>query len=155
MPKSKHVHPVDTSHIVPVSEAEMIQYIGLKDLTDDERGALEEVCSKHYDKIKRQMHNITSLTVHVKTHGSHKDKCHGEEEVADKKKKYSMHLRVIAPTHIFESEDAAFDIRKVANVVFEHMMNQIEHKFHHNEGVASKLIYDFEHRRGGHQTGHK
>ena len=133
MPKSKHSsHPVDAPHIVPDSTTEMIQYIGFKELGEDERDAVEEIATKYHDKVKRLIHNVANLTLHVKTHGDVKG--------ADKQRKYTVHLKLIAPTHMFESEDASFDLRKVTHLVFEHMLNQLEHKFHHNEGVASKML---------------
>jgi hypothetical protein len=140
MAQSKHQHPVEAERILPNSDTEKIQYVGLRELDEVDRQALEEIATKYHDKIKRKTKNQTSLIIHIKVHGAHKDKCHGEDHDADKKIKYGIHLKVIAPMHVFESEDSDFDIRKVTNMVFEHMLNQIEHKFHDNEGVASRLL---------------
>jgi hypothetical protein len=140
MAQSKHQHPIQTESIVPSSDTEMIQYVGLRDLDEQEREAIQEIATKYHDKIKRKTKNDTRLMLHIKVHGAHKDKCHGEDHDADKKIKYGVHLKVVSPMHIFESEDSDFDIRKAANMVFEHMLNQIEHKFHDNQGVASRLL---------------
>jgi hypothetical protein len=141
MAQSKHQHPVESEHILPDGDTEKIQYVGLRDLDEQEREAIEEIATKYHDKIKRKTKNQTSLILHIKVHGAHKDKCHGEEdEDYGKKKKFGVHLKVLSPMHVFESEDSDFDIRKAANLVFEHMLNQIEHKFHDQQGVASKML---------------
>lgn len=140
MAQSKHQHPVSPERIVPTSDAEMIQYVGIRDLDDAARDAVSEIATRYHDKIKRMVKNDTRLVVHVKVHGAHKDGCHGEDGPADKKLKYSIHLKVVAPTHVFESEDADFDIRKATHLVFDHVLNQVEHKFHNQEGVASKML---------------
>ena len=103
--------------------------------------------TKYHEKIRRKTKQDTSLMVHIKVHGGHKDKCHGEEDVDDKTLKYSVHLKVVAPMHVFESEDSSFDIRKVTHMVFEHALNQVEHKFHENQGVASRLLSPGESRK--------
>ena len=141
MPKSKHTAtPVPAEHIVPDSASEMIQYVGVHDLTEEERAAVEEIAAKFHDKIRRKTRHDTNLTLHFKVHGVHKDECHGEEEEPEKRRKFSLHLKVVTPMHIFESEDSDFDIRKLTHEVFDHVLNQVEHKYHENQGVASRLL---------------
>ena len=134
MARETHIHP--DAHIVPNTTAEMIQYIGVHDLTDDERMALEEVVLSYHEKVRRKAKNATSLTVHVKAHGNPPD---GEKN--DKQRKYSLHVKLISPSRTLEASAADFDIRRMTHAALIALLNEIEHHFHDESGVAHKMMH--------------
>lgn len=108
---------------------EIIQFKGLKELSDEEKDVLNEISAEYYPKIKREMHNITSIELHVKVHSK-----------GGSKKKYTAHLRVIAPTRIFEAEHHDWDLPRALRRAFDAMIFELlkafkkdtdYHKTHH------------------------
>lgn len=107
---------------------EVIQYIGIDELDSSERAVLDKLSAEYYDKIQRSLKNITSIVVHIKEYGKGGDR-----------KKYSLHLRAIAPTVIFESGKASdWDFARTLHKAFKDVERQIQHKLHtddqHNKG---------------------
>lgn len=132
-----HDHPGE--HVVPTSDAEVIQYVGLGDLPEEARFDIEQICKDYHKKIKRKIKNEASMVVHVKCHGD----VDGE---SSKRLKYSVHLRLKAATRHLESEAFDFDIRAAGHRAYEALLSEIEHRFHDEGGVASKL-YDRQPRK--------
>ena len=64
---------------------EEIQYIGVNELDDNEKEVVDKLSAEYYDKIKRELKNITSLKIHIKTYQT-------AGGVA-KKKKFSINVR--------------------------------------------------------------
>lgn len=99
-----------------------IQYIGVSDLTEQEKAIVNTIVTDEFSKIKRKLNNITDITVHVKTYTKE-----------GSKKKYSMHLKVAAPTHVFDSSNQDdWDLATALHKAFESVRNQITHKFHND-----------------------
>ncbi|MBN2112135.1 hypothetical protein JW707_03485 [Candidatus Woesearchaeota archaeon] len=97
---------------------EVIQFIGVKDLSDEEQATVNMLSTEYYGKIKRSLKNLTSLAVQVKTY---------QKEGA--KKKYSVNVRVIAPTHIIEADKASdWDLARTMHKAFKNIEHEIEHK---------------------------
>ncbi|RJQ19362.1 hypothetical protein C4580_05495 [Candidatus Woesearchaeota archaeon] len=105
----------------PREKAELIQYIGVSALSPEEQDTVNTIATEHYEKIKRGVHNDTSLVVHVKTHNAEGNR-----------KKYSMHVRVITPTkQQFDSSNADdWELPRALHKAFEDVQNQIRHKLH-------------------------
>lgn len=97
-------------------DQERIQFIGLNDLESPEQDIVNKLATKYHDKIKRTIKKPTSLVVHIKQY-TKEGKSH----------KYSIHVRAIAPTRIFESTVSDWDLAKSLHKVFE----EIEHEIHH------------------------
>jgi hypothetical protein len=135
MATEKHVHP--DAHIVPTTTAEMIQYIGVRDLTEEERLALEAVVLSYHEKVKRKARNATSLTIHIKAHGTPVDG--GKDN--DKQRKYSLHVKLISPSRTLEASSADYDIRRMTHMALTALLNEIEHHFHDESGVAHKMMH--------------
>ena len=99
----------------PIEPKEIIQFTGLKDLNDDEKEILNTLSTEYYQKFKRELKNLTSMGVHVKIYTK-----------GGKTKKYSLHVKVIAPTKIFESEKAAdWDFARTLHKAFKDLEKQI------------------------------
>lgn len=104
-------------------EKEAIQFIGVKDLSDAEKATVNTLSTEYYQKIKVALKNITSLAVHVKLHGNI------EDNEKSKKKKFSIKVRVIAPTHVIESNMATdWDLARTLHKAFKNIEHEIEHK---------------------------
>ncbi|MBI2565061.1 hypothetical protein HYV79_03685 [Candidatus Woesearchaeota archaeon] len=105
-----------------ISENEIIQFVGLKDLSAPQQVLVNSLATAHYDKLKRELNNLTSMVIHIKYY-----KKEGE------KQKYSLHVRCIAPTKIFEScKSHDWDLARAMHKSFEDLRRQIEHSLHNN-----------------------
>ncbi|MBI4451383.1 hypothetical protein HY642_05385 [Candidatus Woesearchaeota archaeon] len=98
---------------------EMVQFVGVSSLDADEQEVVQRLTTEYFEKIKRKLHNVTNMLVHVKVYAK------------GKRKKYALHVRVDAPTHIFEA-DAAHDweLPRALHKAFTDMQHQIQHRFH-------------------------
>lgn len=102
---------------------EAIQYIGIDQLDDTEKQVLDKLSAEYYEKIQRMLKNETSIVIHVK-----------EYEKQGSRKKYSLHVRAIAPTVIFESSNASdWDLARTLHKAFNDIEKQIEHRFKPNK----------------------
>ena len=103
---------------------EVIQFIGVSDLKEEEQAIVNALSTEYYEKIKVALHNLTSMAVHVKTQNDEADE--GKEK---KRKKFSIKVRVIAPTHVFESTHASdWDLARTLHKAFKNIEHEIEHK---------------------------
>lgn len=97
---------------------EIIQFIGVKELEKPEADIVRKLATEYHDKIKISLNNLTSLVVHIKQYSK-----------GGKQRKYSIHLRAIAPTRIFESTESDWDLAKTLHSAFKDIERQIEHSF--------------------------
>lgn len=96
---------------------EQIQYIGAKELNDDEKKVLDKLSAVHHEKISRSLDNVSSLVVHIKNHGK------------GGKKLFGINARVVAATRVFESNTASgYDLAKVLHQAFNDLEKQIQHR---------------------------
>lgn len=96
---------------------EAIQYIGLDQIGEAERAILDKLSSEYYGKIQRELKNITSITIHIKVHSK-----------GGERKKYSIHIKAIAPTRIHESDIAAdWDFARTLHKSFKNLEREITH----------------------------
>ena len=99
---------------------EEIQYVGLKELTDEEQDSLRKLCTEHYAKLQR-IHAAQSFFVHVKVY-----------EKAGARKKYALHLKVtLASNKIIEScKSHDWELHAALHKSFEEIEHQLQHKLH-------------------------
>ena len=98
---------------------EIIQFIGLKELSLEEQELLKEITERESAKIKRQINNLTSLIVQVKKYAK-----------SGSKPKYAFHIRLIAPTKTIESCKAHdWDFARALRKALHDLSCQIEHTF--------------------------
>jgi len=99
---------------------EAIQFTGLNELAPEDQARVKDLSAEYYDKIKRGLKNITSLAIHIKA-----------TKKEGNKKKYSVHIKAIAPTAIFASTKAVdWDIARVMHKAFNDIQQEIKHRFH-------------------------
>ena len=116
------------------SISDMVQFKGLEALNEDERAFLEKIVPEYYEKIKRSFKNITMLEIHFKTYGKKGGK---KEEDKEKRRKFDIHIRAIAPTkNIFVSTKPATSKKsqnrifsKSLQEAFKNLENQIHKEF--------------------------
>ena len=100
----------------------IIQFVGVNELTPEEQETIQQITTENYEKIATSLQNLTDLVVHVKTYNDE-----------GKRKKYSFHIRCIAPTVIFESKKGFdWELARSLHKAFHDIIHQIEHKLHVN-----------------------
>ncbi|MEK6874668.1 MAG: hypothetical protein AABX52_02870 [Nanoarchaeota archaeon] len=100
-------------------KSEGIQYCNLKELSPVELDVLNKLCAEYYDKVKRCVHNLVCVRVHVK--------CHNK---LGKRKKYDVHLQVVAPmrSRFTSSKAHDWDLVQSVHKAFADILSQIEHE---------------------------
>ena len=114
---------------------EAIQIVGLEKLEKSEKDAVKLLVGEHFTKIQRHLKDIDAIILNIK-----------EYNKEGKRKKFSLHLRAMAPVHIFEADAADWDLRRTVHKVFEKLENELEHHFHssdqhkHSSSRVSKVF---------------
>ncbi len=99
-------------------EEEVIQFIGVNELSEEEQAIVKALSTEYYGKIKVALKNLTSMAVHIKT-----------QKKEGSQKKFSIKVRVIAPTHVFESKHASdWDLARTLHKAYKNIEHEIEHK---------------------------
>jgi len=97
---------------------EPIQIIGIKELDDMEIDAVNRLANRYYPKIQRELHNETSVTIHIKKYEEEGRQC-----------KYDVHVKVKAPTKpFFSTKGVDWDINKALHKAFKDIERQLEHR---------------------------
>ena len=102
-------------------DTEIIQAEGTEILTEEQKQIVNRLLNEYYKRIKQQLKNLTSLEFHLK-----------EYKKDGKGKKFSIHIKAIAPTTIFEGDASDWDLARTTHKALNKIMNEIEHKFHLN-----------------------
>jgi len=101
-------------------EPEVIQFIGLKELSLEEQDTIKSLSSEYFDKVKRLVNDLTNVVVHAKFH---------QKEGA--KKKYALKVKLVIPGNIFESNNQDdWDLPTALHMSFVSILHQINHKLH-------------------------
>ncbi len=118
-------------------EQEMIQFVGLKDLSPFDQGIVQNLTAKYFGQLKRYTKNLTSLVIHVKAY--EKKTAKGMEKTRGKKK-YAVHIKVSVPTKTFASTKAVdWDLNRVIHQAFKNVEGEIVHRF--KDDVSYKKPY--------------
>ena len=99
-------------------EPEVIQFIGLNDISVEDQDTVKVLSGEYFDKIKRLANDLTNVVVHVKFH-----------QKEGGKKKYALNVKVIIPGNIFESNNQdSWELPAAVHMSFDSILNQINHK---------------------------
>jgi len=102
---------------------EPIQIIGIKELDDMEIDAVNRLANRYFGKLQRAIKKIRSVAIHIKSY-----------DKEGNQKKYSVHVRLIAPTKIFVSTKASdWNLEKTLHKSFKDIERQIQHTFHSDD----------------------
>jgi hypothetical protein len=103
---------------------EIIQFVGVHDLEPSEQDSVQLLTTEYFEKIKRELHNLTNLVVHVQTEGVKKGR-----DKEDKRKRYSLHVRSVSPGFVFESsKNDDYELPRALHKSFEEILSQIQHR---------------------------
>jgi hypothetical protein len=104
-------------------EREVLQFIGVSELDPEEQETVNRLSTEYFEKVKRDVKNLTNVTVHVKVYGA--------EEENKRAKKYALHVKVYCPSQQFEScKSHGFELAKALHQAFDDVRTQIRHAFH-------------------------
>ena len=96
---------------------EPIQIIGIKELDDMEIDSVNRLANRYFVKIYREIKKVESLIIHIK--------CYEKE---GKQKKYSVHVKLIAPTRIFASTKVHdWNLEKALHASFRDIIKELHH----------------------------
>lgn len=99
---------------------EIIQFVGVRDLEPMEQETVQRLTTENYQKIKRQLQNLTDMRVHVKTYKKEGDQ-----------KKYSIHILIAYPGKVIEScKSHDYELPRALHKAFNDIKEQINHAFH-------------------------
>ena len=101
---------------------EQIEITGLDILTEEEKKLSDKLLNEYYPKIQRQVKNIITLKVHIK-----------EYEKNGERKKYSINIKVINSTDVFEANAHDWDFARTMHKVLKKIETEIENRFHPSE----------------------
>ena len=106
-----------------------VKFVGVTDLNKDEQDTIKMLSTEYFEKIKRSVNELVSMTVLVKTH-------HTE----GKRKKYSIHMKAAIPERTFTSTKASdWDVARTMHIAGKECLAQIEHALHvSDKGKAIK-----------------
>lgn len=99
-----------------------VNYVNLDALTDKEKSDIKEILDKEFDKVSRLIKNDFNLLVHTKVY------------TKEKGKKYSIHIQIEAPTKMYSTEAAGWDIRLTAHEAINKIKNEL------NKSLKTKTI---------------
>ncbi len=104
-----------------------IQFVGLKELSEEETSVVTEVATAEYEKLMKKVHNITSALVHLKVYGE------------GQTKKFAVHVRINLPSLLLEScKSHDWDLPTALHKSFEDIAHQAEHKLKLGGGVLAQ-----------------
>lgn len=99
---------------------EPIQIIGIKHLDEIELESVNRIANRYYAKIQRGFKKEISITIYIKAY-----------EKQGVQKKYSVHIKVLAPTGIFAStKNSDWRLENAMHKSLEHVMKIIQHSLH-------------------------
>lgn len=99
---------------------DVIQFIGVSDLKAEEQDVVQTLSREYHEKIKRQLNNITDISVHVKVY-----------EKEGNRRKYSLHVKVACPSVMFAADNAdSWELPAALHASFQDIQNQIKHRLH-------------------------
>jgi len=101
---------------------EPIQFIGLNELEEVDQEMVQTLATEYYDKIQRELKNVTSLVIHIKSSAKE-----------GHRHRYEVTVRAEAPTKIFESskgkQTTDWDLASALHHAFKSVVTQIQHAF--------------------------
>jgi hypothetical protein len=106
-------------------DTSIINLKGVEMLSEKEKQLTNRLLNEYYKRIKRQLKNFTSIEAHIKEY---------EKPGKDKKaRKFSFHVKAIAPTQIFEGDASDWDFARTLHKGLNKLMNRIEGALHSSD----------------------
>ena len=114
-----------------------IKFVGLHDVEDPLlQETVHKLAAEYFGKIKRSLDDLVSMNVHVKVHGE------------GKRKKYSIHMKVLSPAGSFISNKAHdWDIARTMHRAGTECLAQIQHTLHTDDQRPKRVLAQRERNR--------
>ncbi|MBS3136849.1 HPF/RaiA family ribosome-associated protein [Candidatus Woesearchaeota archaeon] len=106
--------------------SEIIQYVGLDQLDDKERETLNKLSTEYHPKVKRLLHNNTSLTIHIK-------KLRNNSKNEKKRHKYSITVKTVSPTKPFRAASNDWNLNTAIHDAFMNLEKELERVYKKND----------------------
>jgi len=101
-------------------ELEFVQFVGLTELPAAAQQTIKDIATLGFEKLQRDLKTISTMVVHIKTY-----------DKEGNRQKYSLHVRLNAHTHVFEScKSHDWDLARAMHKAIDDLHHQINHKFH-------------------------
>jgi len=100
----------------------IIHAAGANSLKENQKQLVNRLLNEYYPRIQRQLKNFTSFETDIKNY-----------EKEGKQKKFSINLKVIAPTRIFKANATDWDLARAFHKVLNKIMNEIESRMHSSD----------------------
>lgn len=97
-----------------------LQYIGLNELKPFQAQGVKRIVQDHYVKIKKFMPSDATIRYFLTEIKQY------EEPKKQKKIKYSVHIRLATPFHVFSAERAHFDLNTALSWALKEMLSQVQ-----------------------------
>jgi len=99
------------------------QTVGFNVLNEKDKRDFQKLFEEYSKKIQYKIKGIELIKIHLKEYNY-------REDIADKNKKFSIHVKVKGPMKSIEAEASDWDLRRTLHKVFKKMIEEAEHTFH-------------------------
>ncbi len=95
-----------------------VETIGFDVLSGEEKNIFDKLTQEYLAKIEMKLKNLSSIKVHLKDYSKE-----------GKRNKYSIHVKFIGPTKIFEASACDWDFARTLHKMFKNIEGEIENRF--------------------------
>lgn len=95
-----------------------VETVGFDVLTGEEKNTFDKLTKEYLAKIEMKLKDLSSIKVHLK-----------EYHIEGARKKYSIHVKFIAPIKIFEASASDWDFARTLHKMFKNIEEEIENRF--------------------------
>jgi len=100
-----------------------LETIGFNVLNEKDKRDFQKLFEEYSKKIQHKIKGIELIKIHLKEHNY-------EGNIADKNKKFSIHVKVIGPMKSIEADAFDWDFKRTIHKVFKKMIEEAEHASH-------------------------
>ena len=106
---------------------EGLEIKGIELLSESEKHELNKEVEKYAEKIKWKTKSDFVLKLVIKIHSKKAD------DKDNKRKNFSLKAEIKGATHSVEANAADWDFNKCVHMVFDKLLNEVEHEYHSSE----------------------
>ena len=110
---------------------ENLEIRGIELLTDAEKFELNKEIENYGEKLRWKTKSDFAIDLQIKIHSKKKD------DKDNKRRNYSLHAKVTGETQTFEASADDWEFNKAIHMIFDKLLNEIEHKYHSSDQRSS------------------
>lgn len=95
-----------------------VETVGFDVLSGEEKKTFDKLSQEYLAKIEMKLKNLSSIKVHLR-----------EYHTEGTRKKYSLHVKFIAPTSIFEASASEWDFARTLHKLFKKIEGGVENRY--------------------------